>query len=140
MGPDWKIVAVTGLSDSSVKKESRRSSRGVDLTKLSQPVREPDRSVILRSKICGEAADGPQARNLRQNARPAAAPDIRPPLSVREIEVMRHLRKGLLYKEIADKMGISFTAVHKLQHKIFVKLRVGNRTEAVNKWKSARSK
>jgi len=36
---------------------------------------------------------------------------------------MRHLANGLLYKEIADKMGISFAKVHKLQHKIFVKAR-----------------
>jgi len=29
---------------------------------------------------------------------------------------------------------MSFSTVHKLQHRIFVKLRVGNRTEAINKW------
>ena len=57
-----------------------------------------------------------------------------PLLTVREIEVIRYLAQGFLYKEIADKMGISFSAVHKLQHKIFVKLHVSNRTEAINKW------
>ena len=63
-----------------------------------------------------------------------AASDARSPLSVREIEVIRYLAQGFLYKEIADKMGISFSIVHKLQHKIFVKLHAGNRTEAINKW------
>lgn len=57
-------------------------------------------------------------------------------LSPRERQVMEHLAEGLLYKEIADRMKISYAAVHKLQHKIFVKLRVGNRTEAVVKWTS----
>ena len=60
-------------------------------------------------------------------------------LTMREIEVMTHLGNGLLYKEIADRMGISFAKVHKLQHKIFMKLNVNNRTEAVNKWKEHES-
>ena len=55
-------------------------------------------------------------------------------LSPRERQVMEHLARGLLYKEIADRMNISYSVVHKLQHKIFVKLCVGNRTEAVVKW------
>ena len=48
---------------------------------------------------------------------------------------MKYFAQGLLYKEAADKMGISYAVVHKLQHKIFVKLNASNRTEAVNKWK-----
>jgi DNA-binding CsgD family transcriptional regulator len=55
-------------------------------------------------------------------------------LSPRERQVMEPLAQGLLYKEIAGRMNVSHSAVHKLQHKIFVKLRVGNRTEAVVKW------
>ena len=65
---------------------------------------------------------------------PAELRTVFRPLTVREIEVVRYLAKGLLYKEIADRMGISFSIVHKLQHKIFVKLHVGNRTEAINRW------
>jgi DNA-binding NarL/FixJ family response regulator len=52
----------------------------------------------------------------------------------RENQVLDGLAKGLLYKEIADRLGISFSAVHKHQHKIFVKLQVSNRTEAIAKW------
>ena len=97
-----------------------------------------DRSFSPSPSILTERGGNQSARKLNQNFRCSTAPEIRRPLSGRENEVMKHLRQGLLYKEIADKMGISFTAVHKLQHKIFVKLRVGNRTEAVNKWKSGR--
>ena len=63
-----------------------------------------------------------------------AASDALSPLTVREIEVIRYLAKGFLYKEIADKMDLSYWTVHKLQHKIYVKLHVSNRTEALNKW------
>jgi len=55
-------------------------------------------------------------------------------LTNRETEVMNCLAKGLLYKETADKLGISFSAVHKHQRSIFLKLQAGNRTEALNKW------
>jgi DNA-binding CsgD family transcriptional regulator len=55
-------------------------------------------------------------------------------LSARESEVMAHLAQGLLYKEIADQMKVSYAVVHKLQHKVFVKLQVSNRTQAVVKW------
>ena len=95
-----------------------------------------DRSFSPSPNIFTETAGNLGPRKLNQSFRCPATPETPRPLSGRENEVMRHLREGLLYKEIADKMGISFTAVHKLQHKIFVKLRVGNRTEAVNKWKS----
>src|SRR5262249_1980962 len=56
-------------------------------------------------------------------------------LTEREEELMACLAAGLLYKEIADNLGISFSAVHQRQHRIFRKLRVSNRTEAVNKWR-----
>ena len=48
--------------------------------------------------------------------------------------MIEHLAQGLLYKEISDRKNVRYSAVHKLQHKIFVKLRVGNRTEAMVKW------
>ncbi len=59
-------------------------------------------------------------------------------LSKRECEVMERLAQGLLYKEIADNLNVSYGAVHKLQHKIFLKLQVTNRTEAVVKWLGSR--
>jgi DNA-binding NarL/FixJ family response regulator len=44
------------------------------------------------------------------------------------------LAKGLLYKEIADQLGISYSAVHKHLHKIFEKLQISNRSEAIQHW------
>jgi len=54
-------------------------------------------------------------------------------LSPRENEVLQLLSKGLLYKEIADKLFISIATVRQHIHKIYEKLHVQNRTEALNK-------
>lgn len=54
-------------------------------------------------------------------------------LSNRENEILQLLAKGLLYKEIADKLSISTSTVRQHIHKIYEKLHVQNRTEAINK-------
>lgn len=54
-------------------------------------------------------------------------------LSNRENEILLLLSKGLLYKEIADQLQISTGTVRQHIHKIYEKLHVQNRTEAINK-------
>jgi DNA-binding NarL/FixJ family response regulator len=54
-------------------------------------------------------------------------------LSKRENEILQLLSRGLLYKEIADQLGISVNTVRQHIHKIYEKLHVQNRTEALNK-------
>jgi len=54
-------------------------------------------------------------------------------LSNRENEILQLLAKGLLYKEIADQLSISVGTVRQHIHKIYEKLHVQNRTEALNK-------
>lgn len=54
-------------------------------------------------------------------------------LSNRENEILQLLSKGLLYKEIADLISISHNTVKQHIHKIYEKLHVQNRTEAINK-------
>ena len=54
-------------------------------------------------------------------------------LSVRENEILQLLAKGLLYKEIAIKLSISTGTVRQHIHRIYEKLHVQNRTEALNK-------
>ena len=54
-------------------------------------------------------------------------------LSPREKEVLTLLSKGLLYKEIADKLGIGFGTVRQHLYKVYEKLHVQNKTEAINK-------
>lgn len=54
-------------------------------------------------------------------------------LSVREKEVLELLAKGLIYKEIADKMGVSHETVKKHLKNIYQKLHVQNKIEALKK-------
>ena len=55
-------------------------------------------------------------------------------LSPREQEVLDFLSQGLLYKEISEKLGISYETVHTYIRRIYEKLQVRTRTEAVTKF------
>jgi len=55
-------------------------------------------------------------------------------LSEREQQVLECLSQGFLYKEIADKLGISYETVHTYIRRIYEKLQVRTRTEAVAKF------
>jgi DNA-binding NarL/FixJ family response regulator len=55
-------------------------------------------------------------------------------LSEREQQVLDCLSQGFLYKEIADKLGISYETVHTYIRRIYEKLQVRTRTEAVAKF------
>lgn len=54
-------------------------------------------------------------------------------LTAKEKEVLDLLARGFLYKEIAGQLQINTTAVRQRVHKIYGKLHVQNRTEALNK-------
>lgn len=55
-------------------------------------------------------------------------------LSEREQEILQLLAEGLLYKEISMRIGISEAAIKQHIHRMYAKLHVQNRTEAVNKF------
>lgn len=55
-------------------------------------------------------------------------------LSRREVEILEMLSKGLLYKEISEKLLITTETVRKHVYHIYEKLHVTNRVEAVNKY------
>jgi DNA-binding NarL/FixJ family response regulator len=54
-------------------------------------------------------------------------------LTPRENEILQLLAKGLLYKEISNQINISTGTVRQHIHRIYEKLHVQNRTEAINK-------
>ena len=60
--------------------------------------------------------------------------ESRLPLTPREFELLDLLSKGLLYKEISAELGITIGTVKQHIHKIYDKLQVNNRTEAINKY------
>jgi len=69
---------------------------------------------------------------LQSLQKPVQAPDPGlENLSPREQEVLDCLAQGLIYKEIADKLGVSYETVHTYIRRIYEKLQVRTRTEAV---------
>jgi DNA-binding NarL/FixJ family response regulator len=67
---------------------------------------------------------------LRQTPPPGSAEDA---LSPREREVLDYLSRGYLYKEIAAELALSYDTVHTYVRRIYEKLQVHSRTEAVAK-------
>jgi len=66
--------------------------------------------------------------------KPAGKSEPTAELSPREREVLDLLSQGLMYKEIADKLGVSYETVHTYIRRIYEKLQVRTRTEAVAKF------
>jgi DNA-binding NarL/FixJ family response regulator len=77
------------------------------------------------------------ARKVVQSfATPTTAPisgEATEELSAREKEVLDLLSQGFMYKEISDKLGIGFETVRTYIRRIYEKLHVRTRTEAVAK-------
>jgi len=75
------------------------------------------------------------ARKVVQSfQRTGASPQPTENLSDREQQVLDCLSQGLIYKEIAEKLGISYETVHTYIRRIYEKLQVRTRTEAVAKF------
>ncbi|MBT1690821.1 response regulator [Dawidia soli] len=95
----------------------------------------PDKIVEAIRELHGGGApmSAAIARKVVGSFRPAEVVPGSSSLSAREREVLDYLAKGLLYKEIGDKLGISTGTVRQHIHHIYRKLHVQNRTEALNK-------
>lgn len=74
------------------------------------------------------------ARKVVQFFRVSRATEAEDPLSAREAEVLTLLSKGHLIKEISDQLGISFATVRTYIRRIYEKLHVHSRSQAVAKF------
>jgi DNA-binding NarL/FixJ family response regulator len=70
--------------------------------------------------------------------RPPAAPGLAETLSPREQAVLALLAKGCTYKEIAEELGVGAATVDTYIRRIYEKLQVHSRTEAVVKYLGGR--
>lgn len=87
----------------------------------------------LKRLINGEAPVSPSiAMMLLQALGPSAQGD-HDPLSHRELELLNLLAQGLQYKEAGPRMGISEHTVHSHVKRIYSKLNVASRSQAVHK-------
>ena len=72
-------------------------------------------------------------RVVEEFQKPVAAEDPTQKLGKREMEVLQFLAQGLLYKEIAERLGMGMGTVRAHIHHIYEKLHVRSRTEALLK-------
>jgi RNA polymerase sigma factor (sigma-70 family) len=73
-------------------------------------------------------------QSFQKSAGQQRAADELSELSEREQQVLDLLAQGLIYKEIADKLQISYETVHTYIRRVYEKLQVRTRTEAVAKF------
>lgn len=81
----------------------------------------------------GSPMTGTIARKIIAAFQPAAKTSETESLTERENDILAELAKGLRYKEIAEKHFISIDTVRSHIRKIYEKLQVHSRTEALNK-------
>ena len=74
------------------------------------------------------------ARKVVQSFQKSAPAQSTENLSEREQQVLDLLTQGLIYKEISDKLGIGYETVHTYIRRVYEKLQVRTRTEAVAKF------
>jgi DNA-binding NarL/FixJ family response regulator len=74
------------------------------------------------------------ARRVVAHLRPQRGAVVDTGLTEREQQVLALLADGLLYKEIGDKLGITTGTIKQHIHRMYEKLHVQNRTEAVNRF------
>jgi DNA-binding NarL/FixJ family response regulator len=122
--PSLKVIIVSGNRD---RDSLDRSLAAGAVTYLIKPV-DPDQLIAIVR--CRSAP----ANEVIKNTAASLEKDATVLLNPREKAVLGKLAEGLLYKEIADALGISYTALRKSQHRIFKKLHVGNRSEAIGIW------
>jgi DNA-binding NarL/FixJ family response regulator len=83
----------------------------------------------------GSPMSAPIARKVVQSLQPSVvSADETTALSPREREVLDGLAEGQAYKQIADKLGVSIHTVRNYIRRIYEKLHVCSRTEAVAKY------
>jgi DNA-binding NarL/FixJ family response regulator len=72
--------------------------------------------------------------SFQKSGAPGKKPANLPHLSPREEAVLNYLSQGLTYKQIADKLEISIDTIRTYLRRIYEKLHVQSRTEAVAKY------
>ena len=60
-----------------------------------------------------------------------SAAAAKPLLTPRETDILRQMASGRSYKESAERLGIAWTTVRTLSHRVYEKLSVSNRVEAI---------
>jgi DNA-binding NarL/FixJ family response regulator len=128
--PETQVVMLTVYEDTEVI--FRALSAGATGYLLKQTPPDELLSAIREVQRGGSPMTSHIARKVVASfQQPAARASEEDKLSPREREVLHYLAKGYLYKEIAEAIGISYDTVHTHIRRIYEKLHVRSRTEAV---------
>lgn len=101
--------------------------KDVGASELVEAVRAVNRGEsVLKPHLAARAV----RRAVSRHAPGLSAP-MSPPLSDREMDVLREAARGLPNKDIARRLNLSVRTIHTHLGNIFAKLSVGSRTEAV---------
>lgn len=103
---------------------------------LKEPVTVDEIIKAIRDLYLGGAPMSPFiARKVLATFQKPLIKDDQSLLSQREKQVLELLAKGLLYKEIAQQLGVTSETIKKHLKNIYQKLQVQNKIEAINKFR-----
>ena len=141
--PDTEIIMLTALEDHDRIFASFAAGAAGYLLKHTAPNKILE--AIKEVNGGGSPMSAPIARRLVKffgndkvvppaaHAPPVPAVEVNASLTGREREVLDLMAEGLLYKEAADRLGLSVDTIRAHLRNIYKKLRVRNRTEAILK-------
>lgn len=131
--PAMQILMLTVFDDTDRIFEALRAGASGYLLKRVAPARllEAIREVFLG----GSPMSAPIARKVVESFRRTTAPGSGETLlSTREQQVLDRLARGCTYKIIADELGVSVDTIRTYIRRIYEKLHVSSRTEAVARY------
>lgn len=114
---------VLALLDAGAAGFMLKDARGQELVEAVRAVHRGE--AVLQPRVAARALRRAVARTT------VATISTPPPLSDREMDVLREAARGLANKDIARRLNLSVRTVHTHLSNIFTKLNVGSRTEAV---------
>lgn len=133
VAPDIKFLVLSSHSDEKMVFESLRVGAGAYLHK-EDISRELTNSIKDFYKGGAPMSPGIADLVIKSFHIPTSELQLIQRLTAREKEILDYLSDGFLYKEIADKLGIKEGTVKQHTHKIYLKLQVNNRAEAIKKY------
>lgn len=129
--PETQFIMSTVYEDDENIFESLKAGASGYLLKKTAPSKILD--AIVEVYNGGSPMSGQIARKVIASFQHKDSIDEADILTPKEKEILKELAKGLRYKEIADEMKISIETVRSHARKIYEKLQVQSRTEALNK-------
>jgi len=130
--PEVEFIMLTVYADSENVFEALTAGASGYLLKDS--TREELQAAIFQVRAGGSPMTNLIARKVVQAFRkPLTEENETAKLSPRQQEILELLAKGFLYKEIGEALGLEYATVHNYIRRIYEKLRVRSRSQAVAK-------